>query len=121
MMRRPPKSTLFPYTTLFPSECAGSVYDLDEGGPAHRAGRRQPLRPLPDLELCRRGPLSAREELCLSLLADQHRVIFWRRVAGVGFRVRPCPLLPFHIKEGHDRRVRPAERRVAELRPDPAA
>src|SRR2546422_11769681 len=30
MIRRPPRSTLFPYTTLFRSPCAGSASD-DEG------------------------------------------------------------------------------------------
>src|SRR3712207_9285965 len=29
MIRRPPRSTLFPYTTLFRSETDGSVLDLD--------------------------------------------------------------------------------------------
>src|SRR2546426_6697516 len=48
MIRRPPRSTLFPYTTLFRSQChgirAGGAGALQGGGreparPAHRAGR----------------------------------------------------------------------------------
>src|SRR3712207_8063428 len=39
MIRRPPRSTLFPYTTLFRSRCVGEVQD-------HQGGLRvrQPLR-----------------------------------------------------------------------------
>src|SRR2546422_7085687 len=44
MIRRPPRSTLFPYTTLFRSgECAAAVRDMREGPQAraaHRAGCR---------------------------------------------------------------------------------
>src|SRR3712207_8286596 len=32
MIRRPPRSTLFPYTTLFRSGCAAEVPDVAEGG-----------------------------------------------------------------------------------------
>src|SRR6267142_744896 len=39
MMRRPPRSTLFPYTTLFRSRCRTRRRGPDQGylGPAHRA------------------------------------------------------------------------------------
>src|SRR5258707_6946973 len=40
MIRRPPRSTLFPYTTLFRSPAA----DGDLAGALHRAGRAHPLR-----------------------------------------------------------------------------
>src|SRR3712207_7180316 len=47
MIRRPPRSTLFPYTTLFRSErqradqvAAGGVRDGDQGGGAERAEHR---------------------------------------------------------------------------------
>src|SRR3712207_8190069 len=40
MIRRPPRSTLFPYTTLFRSETVGRPHDADEGLPA--AGARRP-------------------------------------------------------------------------------
>src|SRR3712207_8423897 len=36
MIRRPPRSTLFPYTTLFRSLCAEDVADIVQGG-AHTA------------------------------------------------------------------------------------
>src|SRR3712207_8907850 len=50
MIRRPPRSTLFPYTTLFRSAGDGGV--RRDGGPAglHRKGLHHDLeRPLPDL------------------------------------------------------------------------
>src|SRR3712207_8257480 len=54
MIRRPPRSTLFPYTTLFRSRHRGGVEPLDQhpgggdllvGGEAHRAA--DPLHPAP--------------------------------------------------------------------------
>src|SRR5260370_4624288 len=53
MIRRPPRSTLFPYTTLFRSECVGSTTDgrsaasfmcskwAADGRTALRSGRRR--------------------------------------------------------------------------------
>src|SRR2546429_2611806 len=38
MIRRPPRSTLFPYTTLFRSPAAAVIVSLDAGGPG--TGRR---------------------------------------------------------------------------------
>src|SRR5438874_13667635 len=38
MIRRPPRSTLFPYTTLFRSPAAGFL-DTDRGAARHRAAR----------------------------------------------------------------------------------
>src|SRR5438034_5898450 len=39
MIRRPPRSTLFPYTTLFRSPFAGNVYNLEvEGEHTYLAG-----------------------------------------------------------------------------------
>src|SRR3712207_7838859 len=42
MIRRPPRSTLFPYTTLFRSERASEDRDLLQG-PAQQGGRRRRL------------------------------------------------------------------------------
>src|SRR5258708_21556987 len=54
MIRRPPRSTLFPYTTLFRSWQHGSVRVLDHDSWAHhehsllpQAGHRPPGRPTP--------------------------------------------------------------------------
>src|SRR5256885_5415603 len=50
MTRRPPRSTLFPYTTLFRSEALADDRALDLAGAAHdRVGarRQQQTRPLP--------------------------------------------------------------------------
>src|SRR3712207_9030219 len=49
MIRRPPRSTLFPYTTLFRSDAVGRAPAPAAGGPARalRAGARRPDRPRP--------------------------------------------------------------------------
>src|SRR3989442_2362075 len=52
MMRRPPRSTLFPYTTLFRSRVAGArlgeyYSGHEEGSFASRGVRRAGARPLP--------------------------------------------------------------------------
>src|SRR6266498_4289552 len=46
-IRRPPRSTLFPYTTLFRSRCARASRGPGPAG-ARRAGLRPGLRPLRD-------------------------------------------------------------------------
>src|SRR2546430_9407178 len=51
MIRRPPRSTLFPYTTLFRSYTAGAAHDLDATLKAFlaMAERREPERLQPHL------------------------------------------------------------------------
>src|SRR2546430_10751898 len=44
MIRRPPRSTLFPYTTLFRSDELGAV---EPGGDVPDAGARQDRHPIP--------------------------------------------------------------------------
>src|SRR3712207_8284368 len=44
MMRRPPRSTLFPYTTLFRSPGGGRALMVDAGVAAYAARRRVALR-----------------------------------------------------------------------------
>src|SRR5438270_3525052 len=44
MIRRPPRSTLFPYTTLFRSGCRQRDPPLDREGKDRRRGRRRPDR-----------------------------------------------------------------------------
>src|SRR5256885_7093370 len=56
MIRRPPRSTLFPYTTLFRSDQAGVL-----------AGEAQPLRPL------RRGRRGCSRRILLGLLRQSRR------------------------------------------------
>src|SRR3712207_7969984 len=41
MIRRPPRSTLFPYTTLFRSRAGGAAADHDLPGRGRRLGRRR--------------------------------------------------------------------------------
>src|SRR2546426_8467826 len=43
MIRRPPRSTLFPYTTLFRSSSPTGRFADDAGGAGARSERRQPL------------------------------------------------------------------------------
>src|SRR5687768_4690929 len=40
MIRRPPRSTLFPYTTLFRSRLPGAPFPSSRDGMSHRAGAR---------------------------------------------------------------------------------
>src|SRR2546422_7928707 len=48
MIRRPPRSTLFPYTTLFRSLVVGAAYELDgEREPIAREAGRHGCRGLP--------------------------------------------------------------------------
>src|SRR5689334_23988173 len=65
MIRRPPRSTLFPYTTLFRSEADGllagaaahdhrGVCPCADGGSGHQ-DRRQPANFVPDRASARRG------------------------------------------------------------------
>src|SRR5256885_7554389 len=44
MIRRPPRSTLFPYTTLFRSGVGGAVADQDDGRVQRGPSRRQLCR-----------------------------------------------------------------------------
>src|SRR2546425_2539972 len=44
MIRRPPRSTLFPYTTLFRSRTPGAPRGRTGGGLADRHGAARPLR-----------------------------------------------------------------------------
>src|SRR2546421_4336631 len=68
MIRRPPRSTLFPYTTLFRSEL------LDELGLAARisGGRYEPnLQPVDTLELARGAAAEDRKSTRLNSSHDQ--------------------------------------------------
>src|SRR2546425_7593435 len=62
MIRRPPRSTLFPYTTLFRSPLLERRHDADErggAGPPHRRGRRAGVGHQPPEARCfvlQRGP-----------------------------------------------------------------
>src|SRR2546425_3831491 len=64
MIRRPPRSTLFPYTTLFRSHGAGrGLLGADEGGADRRGLHRRARDPLADLDVHRAGAAHAREEV----------------------------------------------------------
>src|SRR2546425_7800811 len=51
MIRRPPRSTLFPYTTLFRSPSQEELLDL--GGPQYRRGEHDADYPLPYVQVGR--------------------------------------------------------------------
>src|SRR5256885_5637686 len=55
MIRRPPRSTLFPYTTLFRSRKNQACRAPGKGGFADRSGRRIPRAAGPDGEILRAG------------------------------------------------------------------
>src|SRR2546422_9674229 len=61
MIRRPPRSTLFPYTTLFRSD----------GAPGVDAQVEQRLEPLRGLETCRVATLHARRQRSKGVLPEQ--------------------------------------------------
>src|SRR3712207_7086503 len=60
MIRRPPRSTLFPYTTLFRSEAQSSHRQRSERGAA-RAGSRNPLIGEPRQSPCKAGGIGKTE------------------------------------------------------------
>src|SRR3989449_2860535 len=70
MIRRPPRSTLFPYTTLFRSH--GQV-ELARVHAERRAGNRHPLRVSGELELRRRRPQLVEHELPVAQDVDLAR------------------------------------------------
>src|SRR2546430_4924621 len=53
MIRRPPRSTLFPYTTLFRSECGIGRHPRGDarGGRTKIQGRQREVRPTPRQEI----------------------------------------------------------------------
>src|SRR5256885_12613349 len=61
MIRRPPRSTLFPYTTLFRSTQGGGIQLLEQHDGAGTAPRVDLVRD-ERLELCRRHLLALRSE-----------------------------------------------------------
>src|SRR3712207_9503935 len=66
MIRRPPRSTLFPYTTLFRSDEAGEQADAEQ---PHRSPRPERVDRRPEGEI---GEERARQER--EREGDQHRV-----------------------------------------------
>src|SRR3712207_7872539 len=74
MIRRPPRSTLFPYTTLFRSQVALVVCLLSSGlasGQSLPAASPQELTASDALELMERGALSS-EEYVAALRSEEH-------------------------------------------------
>src|SRR3712207_7650988 len=71
MIRRPPRSTLFPYTTLFRSLLDLFLYGRRGNALARPRGRRQAVLSRPD----QRRPLSARSEEHTSELQSRQYLV----------------------------------------------
>src|SRR3712207_7725617 len=81
MIRRPPRSTLFPYTTLFRSQPPGADGPRRPGsargraaGPGDHRGDRPPPRPALDLRPPARGLFRRSEEHTSELQSRQYLV-----------------------------------------------
>src|SRR6266511_5554043 len=74
MIRRPPRSTLFPYTTLFRSPTEETPIDRPRAhvGPAHRADARRQARPSSRSEE-HTSELQSRENLVCRLLLEKKK------------------------------------------------
>src|SRR3712207_7203852 len=89
MIRRPPRSTLFPYTTLFRSDSAGRpvraervvcVFERNTGSPAwrHAEGSDETYEGRPEVELVRSeehtSELQSRQYLVCRLLLEKKKI-----------------------------------------------
>src|SRR3712207_9052524 len=73
MIRRPPRSTLFPYTTLFRSNADGSLFDLEAAGGAlllSDAVGGQIVRVTPGGEITELADLSERHPVPTGIAVD---------------------------------------------------
>src|SRR5256885_10238430 len=70
MIRRPPRSTLFPYTTLFRSLMTGRERGLIEGARRGFRGGDEPW----DLQRCRHGLAERLEALARRAVYDAQRI-----------------------------------------------
>src|SRR3712207_8963919 len=90
MIRRPPRSTLFPYTTLFRSETAPGRYDWSSFLPMLRAARDRGIQVIWDL--CHYGwpenirseehtsELQSRQYLVCRLLLEKKKKNYYTRI-----------------------------------------
>src|SRR5256885_14936857 len=81
MIRRPPRSTLFPYTTLFRSVEVGAPHDDERGGIVRE-------RPAHDDDAVHEGPRHAEPD------CDAHARL---RYGGRGTECEPQPDRPDHV------------------------
>src|SRR3712207_6909543 len=94
MIRRPPRSTLFPYTTLFRSACpaaasgaaaaAARIYRLGLDAAARCSGRSRAARRLPARSEEHTSELQSRQYLVCRLLLEKKK--------NPPFHTRPCYL-----------------------------
>src|SRR2546430_11314846 len=80
MIRRPPRSTLFPYTTLFRSQTRSTAHPLERTRARHRlrvgGGQARPVECLDLVERCvAAGELRARSEEHTSELQSQSNLV----------------------------------------------
>src|SRR5436309_11284807 len=96
MLRRPPSSTLFPYTTLFRSPQRGSrvgvaCRSLGEGGQPDRQG---PPEESVNNHVQRRGRRGRREEMLRDFSACSASSAFKRRIFSQALKADPNVRLP---------------------------
>src|SRR2546425_9009205 len=72
MIRRPPRSTLFPYTTLFRSDAPAARQGVERALDAARVSARLFRDELPAPALPERGPGQARDVLHARLRSEEH-------------------------------------------------
>src|SRR5689334_23801410 len=75
MLRRPPRSTLFPYTTLFRSDVDSAERRTRAVGPSRHVRRRPAAGSRVDLRAARRARSAARSEEHTSELQSQFHLV----------------------------------------------
>src|SRR3712207_7981335 len=91
MIRRPPRSTLFPYTTLFRSECAVTVHQLPRRGALGAQAEEQPALAQRSLLLAEEVRTARSEEHTSELQSRQYLVC--RLLLEKKKKIKDCALL----------------------------
>src|SRR5258708_31497900 len=102
MIRRPPRSTLFPYTTLFRSSLAGSTRGIERAAiaPARRARRLRSIRITRSEE--HTSELQSPDHLVCRLLLEKKKTLRQRRsVWTLSPRVNASASTPRQLAPAH--------------------
>src|SRR5260221_10905137 len=100
MIRRPPRSTLFPYTTLFRSEVAGEIFLAPDG--VVMPAQRVPLPEVVDFQRSEEhtSELQSHSDLVCRLLLEKKKTIKTSNLATSPMRkttIRPKQAQTVHI------------------------
>src|SRR2546423_2049370 len=87
MIRRPPRSTLFPYTTLFRSGCFAASGALPSSGSVERFGRFGRVSFL-RREVTAKLLFQPRQKGCVAVLRDEAHLLHHTLGQAVGKRIR---------------------------------